>query len=251
MLFRSSSSTKSGLAEILKKYPNLELFCATPNSYKLRRDLKGIGAKFIENDFFLTPRREFSNWAKGYKKLLMENFYRSQRKRLDILMAGDEPIGGRWNYDDENRESLPDDDYKFPNYLIHEIDEIDQEVLAELKSSNLDLWGEDPDGTWATTRDGALAQLDHFLKKNFAKFGPYEDAMTTKNWAVHHSLLSPYLNNGLLHAEEVVAAVMKYVKKHEIPIQSVEGFIRQVIGWREYVNGVYWHFGDDYRHSNF
>ena len=245
-----SKTTKTGILDVAKRINAEVIIAAEPSSFRLTKELTGT-VQFIENDFFLTPRREFSNWAKGYKKLLMENFYRSQRKRLDILMAGDEPIGGRWNYDDENRESLPDDDYKFPNYLIHELDEIDQEVIAELKSSKLDLWGEDPDGTWATTRDGALAQLDHFLKKNFAKFGPYEDAMTTKNWAVHHSLLSPYLNNGLLHAEEVVAAVMKNIKKHEIPIQSVEGFIRQVIGWREYVNGVYWHFGDDYRHSNF
>ena len=244
-----SKTTKTGILDVAKRINAEVIIAAEPSSFRLTKELTGT-VQFIENDFFLTPRREFSNWAKGYKKLLMENFYRSQRKRLDILMAGDEPIGGRWNYDDENRESLPDDDYKFPNYLIHEIDEIDQEVLAELKSSNLDLWGEDPDGTWATTRDGALAQLDHFLKKNFAKFGPYEDAMTTKNWAVHHSLLSPYLNNGLLHAEEVVAAVMKYIKKHEIPIQSIEGFIRQVIGWREYINGVYWFFGEEYRNQN-
>lgn len=245
-----SENTKSGILEVAKKIGISEILAAEPSSFRLTKDLSE-SVKFIENDFFLTPRSQFANWASGYKKLLMENFYRSQRKKLNILMAGDEPIGGRWNYDDENRESLPGANYKFSEYLTHEMDEIDREVLAELNKSNLDLWGDQPENTWATTRTGALAQLNHFLKYNFAKFGPYEDAMTTKNWAVHHSLLSPYLNNGLLHAEEVVEEVRKFIKKNEIPIQSVEGFIRQVIGWREYVNGIYWHFGDDYRNSNY
>lgn len=244
-----SETTKSGIVEMAKEIGAAEILAAEPSSYRLTAELQGI-AKFVENDFFLTPRSQFATWASGYKKLLMENFYRSQRKKLNILMDGDEPVGGRWNYDDENRESLPDSNYKFPPYLIHEIDQIDTEVLTELNNSDLELWGEQPDGTWATTRQGALKQLDFFLKNNFAKFGPYEDAMTTQNWSLHHSLLSPYLNNGLIHAEEVIEAVRKFIKKQQIPIQSVEGFIRQVIGWREYVNGVYWHFGDDYRNSN-
>ena len=244
-----SETTKSGISEIANKIGAKEIYAAEPSSFRLTAELKGL-VNFVENDFFLTPRKEFLKWASGYKKLLMENFYRNQRKKLNILMAGDEPVGGRWNYDDENRESLPDSNYKFPPYLVHEMDEIDLEVLAELRNSKLELWGNLPDGTWATTREGALKQLDHFLNKNFANFGPYEDAMTTNNWALHHSLLSPYLNNGLLHAEEVIEAVRKFINKHDIPIQSVEGFVRQVIGWREYVNGVYWIFGEDYRNSN-
>jgi deoxyribodipyrimidine photolyase-related protein len=164
-------------------------------------------------------------------------------------MDGDEPMGGRWNFDAENRSAIPDG-YKFPPYLEHAKDDLDLEVIKELEESELDLWGDRPGNTWATTRAGALKQLEHFLEKNFANFGPYEDASTTDNWAIHHSLLSPYLNNGLLHAEEVVEEVRKFISKKKIALASIEGFIRQVIGWREYVNGIYWNYGDEYRNSN-
>ena len=107
-----------------------------------------------------------------------------------------------------------------------------------------------PTKTWATTRDGALNQLANFIENHFAEFGPLEDAMTTENWALHHSLLSPYLNNGLLHSSEVITAALKAFKTGNIPIESAEGFIRQLIGWREYVNGMYWFLGPDYRNKN-
>ena len=243
-----SESTKAGILEAREKYGISEVVAAAPSSFRLSEDLKGI-VTFIDNDFFLTPRGEFSKWASSGKKLLMENFYRIQRKKLNILMDGDEPAGGKWNYDAENRIPLPEG-HKFPPYLIHKADEIDHEVIKELESSDLDLWGDKPDGTWATTRAGALKQLEHFIENNLNNFGPYEDASSTDNWAIHHSLLSPYLNNGLLHAEEVVKAVLAGAKKKKVSLASLEGFIRQVIGWREYVNGIYWNFGDEYRNSN-
>jgi deoxyribodipyrimidine photolyase-related protein len=107
-----------------------------------------------------------------------------------------------------------------------------------------------PTSTWATTRAGALKQLDYFIENSLKGFGPYEDAITKENWALHHSLLSPYLNNGLLHAREVIAAVLKAFEAGEGPIESVEAFVRQVIGWREYINGMYWFLGEDYRNEN-
>lgn len=249
VLYLKSETTKSGILEAKKQLKIEKVIAVQPSSYRLTADLKDL-VTFIENDFFLTPRPEFLVWASSGKKLLMENFYRTQRRRLNILMDGNEPVGGRWNFDEENRQSIPAG-HKFPPYLVHQRDEIDEQVISELKKSKLDLWGDKPDETWATTRAGAQAQLKHFLTKNFAEFGPYEDASTTENWAVHHSLLSPYLNNGLLHAEEVVEAVREHIQKAKIPLPSVEGFIRQVIGWREYVNGAYWHFGEDYRNSNY
>ena len=104
--------------------------------------------------------------------------------------------------------------------------------------------------TWATTRAGALAQMENFFAHHFGKFGPYEDAMAPDNWALHHSLLSPYLNNGLLHPTEVIDAAIRRFKKGDIEIESAEGFIRQIIGWREYINGLYWYFGEAYRNRN-
>jgi len=121
-------------------------------------------------------------------------------------------------------------------------DEIDLEVAKELSHTLTT--------TWATTRAGALAQLKNFIDKHFADFGPLEDAMTTDNWALHLSLLSPYLNNGLLHASEVVTAAGMAYPKRKVPIESAEGFIRQLIGWREYVNGMYWFLGPKYRENN-
>jgi deoxyribodipyrimidine photolyase-related protein len=107
-----------------------------------------------------------------------------------------------------------------------------------------------PSQVWGTSRKAAKAQLKNFIDNHFANFGPYEDAMTNENWALHHSLLSPYLNNGLLHPAEVLTAALNAYKKGVVDIASAEGFIRQVIGWREYVNGMYWYLGADYKKSN-
>ena len=224
------------------------VIATAPNSFRLTQELTGL-VEFEPNDFFLTDRQEFIDWASSQKSLLMENFYRNQRKRLSILMDGDKPVGGAWNFDKENRLSPPKS-YDYPPYLNHPLDQLDKEVLQELLDSDLKLWGDEPKQTWGTTRGAALKQLDYFLTHHFANFGPYEDAMVKENWAFHHSLLSPYLNIGLIHASEVIDAVRKRYQKGDIPLASCEGFIRQVIGWREYINGVYWFFGDEYRNQN-
>lgn len=248
VIYRKSDSTWSGIESVIKERELKEVVAAEPNSYKLLKELQGK-ITLIPNDFFLTSKSDFIAWAGSQKNLLMENFYRIQRKRLNILMDGDKPIGGSWNYDKENR-LPPPKQYQYPPYLEHEFDQIDSEVLIELKAAGLNLWGADPEKTWGTTKAAALKQLDYFLTKHFAAFGPYEDAMVTENWAFHHSLLSPYLNIGLIHAEEILAAVRKRYQKGDIPLASCEGFVRQVIGWREYINGVYWFFGEKYRDTN-
>jgi deoxyribodipyrimidine photolyase-related protein len=236
-----ATTTNKGLDEISKKYKKLPIVCAEPSSFRAYADLKTHGVTFIDNDFFLTPRPLFNQWASEQKSYLMENFYRKQRTRLNILMEGKDPVGGAWNFDKENR-LPPPKKYEGPKYLEHKRDEIDQQVAKELDHT--------PSTTWATTRKGALAQLQNFIDNHFADFGPLEDAMTTDNWALHHSLLSPYLNNGLLHPSELIHAAMKAFKTGSVPIESAEGFIRQVIGWREYVNGMYWFLGPDYRNNN-
>ena len=234
-------TTVDGLGGVQKKYKGLPITCAEPSSFRQFEDLKKFGVEYIENDFFLTPRKLFHDWASTQKNHLMENFYRKQRVRLKLLMDGDQPTGGSWNYDKENR-LPPPKNYIWPKYLEHKRDEIDQEVAAQL--------GHTPSTTWATTRAGALKQLKNFIEKHLNNFGPLEDAMTTENWAVHHSLLSPYINVGLLHPGEVVLAAEKAFQKGLTTIESAEGFIRQIIGWREYVNGMYWFLGADYRNKN-
>jgi len=236
-----AATTIDGLKQIAKQHKGLPITCVEPSSFRQYEALKNHGVEFVPNDFFLTPRPLFKAWADDQKSYLMENFYRKQRVRLNILMDGKEPAGDSWNFDKDNR-LPPPKKYEGPAYLEHKRDEIDLEVAKELSHT--------PTTTWATTRDGALAQLKNFMDNHFADFGPLEDAMTTDNWALHHSLLSPYLNNGLLHASEVVAAAGKAYSKGKVPIESAEGFIRQLIGWREYVNGMYWFLGPDYRENN-
>ena len=236
-----AATTVAGLKIVQKNYSKLPIVCAEPSSFRQFEALKAHGVIFVENDFFLTPRPLFHSWAKDQKNYLMESFYRKQRTRLNILMEGNEPVGGSWNFDKENR-LPPPKKYEGPKYLEHQRDEIDNQVSLEISH--------EPTKTWATTRKGALAQLKNFIDNHFAEFGPLEDAMTTDNWALHHSLLSPYLNNGLLHPSEVIRAAVQAFNKGSIPIESAEGFIRQVIGWREYVNGMYWFLGPDYRENN-
>jgi deoxyribodipyrimidine photolyase-related protein len=239
--YLKAATTVAGLTEVQKKYPKLPIICAEPSSFRQFEALKAHGVIFVENDFFLTSRPLFQSWAADQKHYLMENFYRKQRTRLNVLMEGVEPAGGSWNFDKENR-LPPPKKYEGPKYLEHERDEIDNKVAIEISHV--------PTSTWATSRKGALKQLKNFIDNHFSEFGPLEDAMTTDNWALHHSLLSPYLNNGLLHPSEVIKAAVQAFNKGSIPIESAEGFIRQVIGWREYVNGMYWFLGPDYRENN-
>ena len=250
VIFIKSADTRTGVAEFREKFPDIEIEVAEPSSHKQYADLKELGIAFIENDFFLTTRTLFAQWAQSQKSLVMENFYRAQRIRLDILMEGSDPLGGKWNYDEENRLPPPKTAHIWPSYLTHQRDEIDQRVLRDIKERKLPTFGDEPDSTWATTRSGALKQLEHFLESAFAEFGAYEDAMPLDSWAVNHSLLSPYLNVGLLHADEVIDAALERFARGGIPLASAEGFIRQIIGWREYINGLYWHFGDLYREEN-
>jgi len=248
--FLRSADTRSGIDEFRKENPAIEIIAAEPSSHKQYENLKAAGISFVDNDFFLTSRTLFAQWASAQKSLVMENFYRAQRVRLDVLMEGSSPVGGKWNYDADNRLPPPKGKHEWPAYLTHQRDEIDQRVLQEIKDRKIHVFGDDPDETWATTRKGALAQLSHFIETAFAEFGAYEDAMPLESWAVNHSLLSPYLNIGLLHAEEVVEAALAKYAQGGIPLSGAEGFIRQVIGWREYINGLYWYFGDLYRDEN-
>ena len=239
--YEKAKTTKKGLEQIRSAYPGLPIIAAEPSSFRQFRALKDYGIEYVANDFFLTERSHFAAWADAQKSYLMENFYRTQRIRLNILVDGNKPVAGAWNFDKENRHPPPKN-YPWPPYLEHVRDDIDRQVVAE--------FGYSLEATWATTRAGALAQLKNFIDHHFADFGALEDAMPKDNWAVHHSLLSPYLNNGLLHPQEVVEAAIKAFETGTIPIASAEGFIRQIIGWREYVNGMYWFLGESYRENN-
>ncbi len=239
--YLQAPTTIDGLERVRREFGALPIVSAEPSSFGQAAQLTDYGVDFVDNDFFLTTRSDFSLWASRQKTYVMENFYRAQRVRLGILVEDGKPVGGRWNFDADNR-LPPPKNYTWPAHLEHERDEIDREVEAQL--------GHTATTTWATTRAGALAQLRNFINNHLTGFGPYEDAIAKDEWALHHSLLSPYLNVGLIHAREVVTAALAAFGEGRAPIESVEAFVRQVIGWREYINGMYWFLGADYRNLN-
>ena len=178
----------------------------------------------------------------------MEDFYRWQRKRSGYLMEGDQPVGGQWNFDEDNRLPPPKTGHdRWPVPHVHALDAIDQRVLNDLPKT---VWGAKPTGLWATTREDALARLHYFVSEILPTFGEHEDAMLESNWHLAHSLLSPYLNNGLLLPNEVLDAAAQAFSDGKVPINSAEGFIRQILGWREYIWNCYWRWMPDYAQRN-
>ena len=203
----------------------------------------------LSSPMFLCSRDEFAAFAKGKKRLLMGEFYKQQRRRLGILVddAG-HPLGERWSFDADNRRKLPSSvtppTIAWESPADHVVDAID---LVAKEFSNHP--GNAQEFRWPTTREQALHWLDRFVEQRIGQFGPYEDAITTRSRTVFHSLLSPCLNLGLLTPAEVISKVLN--RADEIPLQSLEGFVRQVIGWREFVRGIYRSFSDEQNKRNF
>lgn len=245
---RQAASVRAGILDFRAANPEATIIATQPRSRPLQTTLEELGITLIDDDSFLTPRRALAQW--GERIPVMESFYRAQRRRLGILMDGDEPVGGQWNLDAENRLPPPKGHHPWPAPLHHPHDDIDARVWQDIQDRRLPITGADPDGTWPTTRAGALRQLQHFLDTGLAGFGPYEDAMPDDTWSAYHSLLSPALNLGLLDPDEVVAAALTRYEAGDVPLNSIEGFVRQVIGWREFVNLVSWHEPAEDRERN-
>jgi deoxyribodipyrimidine photolyase-related protein len=245
---RHAASLADGLRAHIAEHDPTDISATEPASLDGALLMRRLGVRLVATNQFLCHPTDFAAWAEGRRQLRMEDFYRWQRRRLGVLMDGDEPVGGRWNFDAENREPPPKDGINhWPEPPRDPLDQLDADVLATIGPFT---WGASPDGTWATTREGALQRLHHFVERVLPGFGPHEDAMTTASWHVGHSLLAQYLNIGLLRPAEVVAAAEAAHRSGTVPIASAEGFIRQVIGWREYVWGLYWLRGADYRGEN-
>jgi deoxyribodipyrimidine photolyase-related protein len=210
---------------------------------------RGLPRTELSSPMFTCSREAFADWNKSRAKPFMQEFYKFQRKRLDILVdPRGEPVGGRWSFDADNRKRLPKavvpSQVPWPDADRHVRDVIDL-----VKATFSDHPGSAGDFRWPTTRQQVLQWLDDFIANRLHDFGPYEDAMTSRSATVFHSLLSPYLNMGLLTPDEVVARVLEAAEG--VPLQSLEGFIRQVIGWREFVRGIYREFGETQEASNF
>ncbi|NND83640.1 MAG: cryptochrome/photolyase family protein [Acidimicrobiia bacterium] len=243
---RRAPSLAEGLAAHVAEHAPDAIVATEPNGREVRQRIAALGVELVESDQFLCTRSQFEAWADGRERLRMEDFYRWQRTRLGYLMDGEAPAGGRWNFDHDNREPPPAAGGGWPTPVRHDIDPLDREVLEGLEGP-----GADPVGWWPTSRRAALAQLDHFVEAVLPLFGPHEDAMLSGDWHLAHSLLSPALNLGLILPEEVCDAVEQAYRDGRVPINSAEGFIRQVIGWREFVRGVYWLWPDQWDANGF
>lgn len=245
--YRRSPTFTAGIREHRAEHEPGAIRVTEPTSWAAHRLVEGLEVEMVPSTMFLCHYDEFREWADGRKRLVMEDFYRWQRTRFGYLMDGDEPAGGEWNYDAANREPPDRSRTTWPDPVVTELDDLDRAVIDDLPAS---AFGAAPDGTWATSRSEALRRLEYFVERRLPEFGPGQDAMLSGRWSMLHSLISPYLNIGLLRPDEVCDAAEAAYRSGDVPIESAEGFIRQVLGWREYVWGVYWMHMPRYRALN-
>ena len=239
-----------------QKFSRLEFLL--PDEYRLDLQLKELAKKLridvkaVDTEHFMTKRQELTEFFAGKKRYLMESFYRSMRKRHDILMDRDKPWGGQWNYDQKNRQPY-DGQLSIPKPLMFKNDVSD--ICRIIQKKGVQTFGgiEPFNLIWPTTRDQSLKLLKTFVKSGLPAFGTYQDAMTAENWYLFHSRLSFALNAKMLRPLEVIQAVLNAWDQEQprIEIQQVEGFVRQILGWREYMRGIYWALMPDLESMNF
>ncbi len=212
---------------------------------------RGIRLITYPTPMFLTSRAEFGAWGQSRKKLFMASFYQQQRQRLGILVdAQNKPIGGQWSFDQDNRQKLPNQvnvpELNLPAWTEHvkAVAALVEKLFPQHPGQASNFW-------LPVTPEAAQAWLTQFLQERLAQFGPYEDALPSRSPFVFHSVLSPLLNIGLLTPAQVLQATLEFAQAQRIPLNSLEGFIRQIIGWREYVRGAYWAVGEVQASRNF
>ncbi|MBS0255166.1 MAG: cryptochrome/photolyase family protein [Proteobacteria bacterium] len=221
-----------------------------PGEWRLLEELqRWPAATLLADDRFIADRHGFARWATGRKGLRMEHFYRLMRRKTGLLMAGDQPAGGQWNFDHDNRQRppeglIPPDPPRFaPDAITREVlDMVEQRFPGQFGSLH-PFW-------FATDRAGAEAAFAHFLHHALPDFGRYQDAMLQGHRFLFHAVISPYLNLGLLDPLALCRAAEAEWQAGRVPLNSAEGFIRQIIGWREYVRGIYWWRGPGYAREN-
>ncbi len=247
----NSGSIPGELLRRAEQYGTSEVIATEPGEWRLIEALNDMPLKVrqLSDDRFLASHSEFEAWSKGRKELRMEYFYREMRRKTGLLMEGDEPAGGKWNFDHDNRKPAPDE-VDFGGPMQFTPDDTVNEVLELVEARFSDNFGELRPFWFATDRGQARRALTHFIRNALPKFGDYQDAMLRDERFLYHAVVSMYLNAGLLHLREICEAAEQAWKDGEAPINAVEGFIRQIIGWREYMRGIYFREGPDYTRRN-
>ncbi|WP_421726731.1 cryptochrome/photolyase family protein [Bauldia sp.] len=251
----NTGSFSGELARAIDRHRPERIVVCEPGEWRvlamMRRweDDLGVPVDIRDDTRFFADRARFRRWAAGRRTFRMEHFYRAMRRETGLLMDGGEPIGGRWNYDAENRKRLPAD-VAIPERRRFPADAITRDVMALIAERFADYFGDLDSFAWPVTREDALAALDDFIETALPRFGDYQDAMKAGAPFLHHALLSPALNIGLLNPREVCARAVAAFGTGQVPLNAAEGFIRQILGWREYVRGIYWLTMPGYAETN-
>ncbi len=231
-----------------------QLVITKPGEYRLLKDLEKLHKKydvnFLDDNRFFASLNTFNSWAKGRKELTLEYYYRKLRLDNQILMQGNKPIGGKWNYDKENRKTIKDSNI-INKPLKFEHDKITKEVIRLVEKEFKGNMGKSDNFNYGVTKEQAEIALRYFLDNNLKNYGQYQDAMMNDQSFLFHSIISCYLNIGLLCPKYCCNMAQKYYDENKAPLNSVEGFIRQILGWREFIRGIYWHYMPGYCEKNF
>lgn len=237
-------------------YGALGVIVTEPGEYRLKEEIQtwpeklDVDVQCVEDTRFLASHAEFQNWAQGRKQLRMEYFYRDMRRKTGLLMQGERPEGGKWNFDAENRKPAKQDLFMLQPFQVKP-DAITGGVLDLVEAEFADNFGKLRPFWYAVTRKDAHLALDRFVEHSLPHFGDYQDAMLDGEAFLYHSVLAHYMNAGLLDPMEVCHKVEQAYYDGHAPLNAAEGYIRQIIGWREYMRGIYWLKMPGYTEQNF
>ena len=249
-------SFTQAVEKTLAKHKIDEIIVTSPGEYRVLteiniwQELFGLPVDIREDARFLCNQVEFKNWSKDRKNLRMEYFYREMRKKYSILMDGDQPIGGKWNFDLENRKP-PNPNFDIPETFSSEPDAVTLDVMQLVEDKFSDHMGVLSDFHFAINAAQAKIALKQFIDERLKYFGDFQDAMIQGKPWMYHSHVGLYLNCGLLSPLECIQAAEQAYHDSHAPLNAVEGFIRQILGWREFVRGIYWNEMPDYASLNF
>ena len=240
-----AGSFTSEVARACKAHNAKRIIVTEPGEYRVREmfehwtTMLSTPVKILRDTRFVYSIPEFAEWANGRKQLRMEYFYRDMRRKTGLLMNGNDPEGGQWNFDHDNRKPARSDLFMPRPHRVPP-DAITQAVLADVQSRFANHFGDLEPFWFAVTRKDAEKARDHFITEALPRFGDFQDAMLEGERFLYHSVLSIYLNIGLLDPLDICRRAEAAYRAGQVPLNAAEGFIRQIIGWREYVRGIYW-----------
>jgi deoxyribodipyrimidine photolyase-related protein len=252
---KNSQSFTGEVQRLVGEIKPAKLVVTEPGEWRVLEMMRGwqeelpVPVEIREDTRFLCSTERFAAWAMDRKSLRMEYFYRDMRREHQILLQGEEPVGGQWNFDHDNREVLPDQ-IKSPKHPVFEPDTTTRDVIDLVACEFPNHFGSLENFDMPVTRAEAVAAFDAFITERLPLFGPYQDAMRQGEPKLFHSLISAALNCGLLTPLEVIKQAEMAYHMGNAPLNCVEGFVRQILGWREYVRGIYWLKMPDYANTN-